>query len=337
MEQWLDAAVRCMDAAKEPLNAFHWDTRRLVTTDDLIAQLRGTAVSREVLEKARPCLEQVRCWQSLARPRERAGSLSACSTPCCDAAAADCRLLRNGHGQPGCRASDSLHSFEYQASQQSTIVQRFSRCSLGDLGSMCSQMGKVRSLDELDEVGEADESAASVKLMDEVISPASPVTMDCCPHLMCEEAYHHCMKRILCTLHICLLNLPRVPHVCLKRLWLSCAVHLSERAARHQQHHAAQWSDTGGACAQLLLGHKIEEDPPPVVYVYESTVDCLKQTEDILASESSFGFLVDPNSFVEQSMQELMQDLCSGPNESAWGPLPPCPICGMHVQPMPKA
>ena len=70
-------------------------------------------------------------------------------------------------------------------------------------------------------------------------------------------------------------------------------------------------------CVQLLLGHQIEEVPPAVVYIYESTVDCLKQTEDILANESSFGFLVDPNSSVEQGMQELMQDLCSGPNESA--------------------
>lgn len=67
---------------------------------------------------------------------------------------------------------------------------------------------------------------------------------------------------------------------------------------------------------QLLLGNQIEEEPPAVVYIYDSTVDCLKATEEILANESSFGFLVDPDSSLEQSMQELMQDLCSGPSES---------------------
>ena len=65
MDQWLEAASRCMDAAKEPLNAFHWDTRRMVTTDDLIAQLRSASISHEVLDVAKPSLEQVRCWQSL--------------------------------------------------------------------------------------------------------------------------------------------------------------------------------------------------------------------------------------------------------------------------------
>ena len=68
---------------------------------------------------------------------------------------------------------------------------------------------------------------------------------------------------------------------------------------------------------QVLLGSQIEEEPPGSVFVYESTVDCLKQTEEILQTETSFGFLVDPDSSVEQSMQELMQDLCSGPSESA--------------------
>jgi len=68
---------------------------------------------------------------------------------------------------------------------------------------------------------------------------------------------------------------------------------------------------------QVLLGNQIEEEPPGVVYIYESTVDCLKQTEEILQNETSFGFLVDPESSVEQSMQELMQDLCSSPSESA--------------------
>ena len=63
MDQWLEAASRCMDAAKEPLNAFHWDTRRMMTTDDLIAQLRSASISHQVLEAAKPSLEQVRCWQ----------------------------------------------------------------------------------------------------------------------------------------------------------------------------------------------------------------------------------------------------------------------------------
>ena len=49
---------------------------------------------------------------------------------------------------------------------------------------MCLQMGKVRSLDELDEVGEADESAASVKLMDEVIFQASSGKHECCIHII---------------------------------------------------------------------------------------------------------------------------------------------------------
>ena len=63
MDQWLEAASRCMDAAKEPLNAFHWDTRRMMTTDDLIAQLRSASISHQVLDAAKPSLEQVRCWQ----------------------------------------------------------------------------------------------------------------------------------------------------------------------------------------------------------------------------------------------------------------------------------
>ena len=65
VEQWLEAASRSMDAAKEPLNAFHWETRRMVTTEDLIKQLRSTLISREILDKAKPGLEQARCCQSL--------------------------------------------------------------------------------------------------------------------------------------------------------------------------------------------------------------------------------------------------------------------------------
>ena len=74
---------------------------------------------------------------------------------------------------------------------------------------------------------------------------------------------------------------------------------------------------TCAAPVQVLLGNQIEEEPPAVVYVYDSTIDCLKQTEEILQNETSFGFLVDPDSSVEQSMQELMQDLCTGPSENA--------------------
>ena len=74
---------------------------------------------------------------------------------------------------------------------------------------------------------------------------------------------------------------------------------------------------TRAAPVQVLLGNHIEEEPPAVVYVFDSTVDCLKQTEEILQNETSFGFLVDPDSSVEQSMQELMQDLCTGPSENA--------------------
>ena len=76
------------------------------------------------------------------------------------------------------------------------------------------------------------------------------------------------------------------------------------------------WASLAGP-AQVLLGNQIEEEPPGVVYIYDSTVDSLKQTEEILQNETSFGFLVDPDSSVEQNMQELMQDLCSGPSESA--------------------
>ena len=61
MESWLDAASKSMDAAKEPLNAFHWDTRRLMTNDDLIAQLRSAAISREIQQRCKPHLEQVGC------------------------------------------------------------------------------------------------------------------------------------------------------------------------------------------------------------------------------------------------------------------------------------
>ena len=59
MEQWLDAASRSLPAAQEPLNAFHWDPRRLVTSDDLALQLRNAAISREVLTDAKPHLDQV--------------------------------------------------------------------------------------------------------------------------------------------------------------------------------------------------------------------------------------------------------------------------------------
>ena len=58
VDQWLEAASRCMDAAKEPLNAFHWDTRRMMTTDDLIAQLRSASISHQVLDAAKPSLER---------------------------------------------------------------------------------------------------------------------------------------------------------------------------------------------------------------------------------------------------------------------------------------
>ena len=61
VESWLDAASKSMDAAKEPLNAFHWDTRRLMTNDDLIAQLRSAAISREIQQRCKPHLEQVSC------------------------------------------------------------------------------------------------------------------------------------------------------------------------------------------------------------------------------------------------------------------------------------
>ena len=180
-------------------------------------------------------------------------------------------------------------------------------------------MGKVRSLDELDEVGEADESAASVKLMDEVSSPASAVTFKClfwrpvdCHTLALHEAVVVHAAHLLAET-----SLGSKRSTACDTQWVRCAIHLCHLAAWHQQHWAPHWSDRGHTCVQLLLGQSVEEYPPPVVYVYESTVDCLKQTEDILANESSFGFLVDPNSLVEQSMQELMQDLCSGPNESA--------------------
>ena len=61
------------------------------------------------------------------------------------------------------------------AYQQSLVSVGSPPCSLRLQGNICLQMGKVRSLDELDEVGEADESAAGIKLMDEVSSPASLV------------------------------------------------------------------------------------------------------------------------------------------------------------------
>ena len=64
MEQWLDAAAKSMPAAKEPLNAFHWDTRRLVTNDDLVAQLRSAAISHEILHASKPHLEQVDFYAS---------------------------------------------------------------------------------------------------------------------------------------------------------------------------------------------------------------------------------------------------------------------------------
>lgn len=59
MEQWLDAASKSLPAAREPLNAFHWDPRRLLTSDDLILQLRNAAISREVLAASKLHLDQV--------------------------------------------------------------------------------------------------------------------------------------------------------------------------------------------------------------------------------------------------------------------------------------
>ncbi len=59
MEQWLEAASKSLPASTEPLNAFHWESKRLVTTDDLILQLRSAAISSEVLEASKPHIEQV--------------------------------------------------------------------------------------------------------------------------------------------------------------------------------------------------------------------------------------------------------------------------------------
>ncbi len=59
MESWLDAASKSLDAAKEPLNAFHWDTRRLMTNNDLIAQLRSAVITSEILQRCKPHLGQV--------------------------------------------------------------------------------------------------------------------------------------------------------------------------------------------------------------------------------------------------------------------------------------
>jgi hypothetical protein len=77
VESWLDAASKSMDAAKEPLNAFHWDTRRLMTNDDLIAQLRSAAISREIQQRCRPHLEQVSC-AALAGGTLRLGTCILC-------------------------------------------------------------------------------------------------------------------------------------------------------------------------------------------------------------------------------------------------------------------
>ena len=59
VEQWLEAASKCMPAAREPLNAFHWDPRRLVTSDDLVIQLRNAAISPDILMASKPHLDQV--------------------------------------------------------------------------------------------------------------------------------------------------------------------------------------------------------------------------------------------------------------------------------------
>ena len=59
MEQWLEAASKSLPAAGESLNAFHWESKRLVTTNDLILQLRSAAIGHEVLEASKPHIEQV--------------------------------------------------------------------------------------------------------------------------------------------------------------------------------------------------------------------------------------------------------------------------------------